>query len=186
MRREPWWIPGLHIDDAGSYCYDGELTGEQFHTASCDLGRNEGPRLLYDMWTAGNLNISRYPAVVTGTWSMYDWPTRVLDEDTWVEMFDEAGYTHDGEPAEPPAKPVTVYRGCSTDARFGMSWTTDVELARRFASGTMYAYPIPGQVYVFTAPPVSLLAFIHESGRRESEYVIEPHWLLHGEVTTLD
>ncbi len=41
----------------------------------------------------------------------------------------------------------------------------------------MNRYRLPGTVYVFAAPPMSMLAFIHESSRNESEYVIHPRWL---------
>ena len=80
---------------------------------------------------------------------------------------------------------MTVYRGCVDSARFGKSWTTDVDLARRFASGEMTSYRVPGTVYVFAAPPMSLLAFIHESERAESEYVIHPRWLSDEVITVL-
>lgn len=179
--RESRWPEGLYRDEVG-YRFDGQMTADQFGDG---LGRNDLPELLYDLWMSGSLNVAEHPSVVTRAWSAHDWPTRALEADVWIQLFDEAGYTHDGLPADRPSQPVTVYRGCSPEARFGMSWTTDLDLARRFASGQLWAYPIPGDVYVFTAAPVSLLAFIHESDRKESEYVIEPDCLNDDDVKVL-
>jgi hypothetical protein len=66
----------------------------------------------------------------------------------------------------PEGDPLTVYRGVpnsSTDAR-GVSWTLDIEVAKRFAEGFM--------VYKTTVPRSMAYAYINESGRREQEVML--------------
>ncbi|MCV7221603.1 hypothetical protein [Mycolicibacterium elephantis] len=170
MRREPWWISGLHIDTAGSYSYDGQLTAEQFSTACGHVGRNDAPKLLHDLWLAGAVDLSAYPGAVAEVWSLCEFPADAID--VWVDLFTEAGYTHNTAPAERPAHPVTVYRGCHPERRFGMSWTADHEQARWFAARNLGGGV--GNVYKVTAQPGWLLAYIGDKVRGESEYVIDP------------
>lgn len=179
-RREDFWPAGLWQDEAG-YLFDdehtnddGEVTYEQYFSASCALGRNHAPELLWDLHQQGQLDLHDHPGAVVDAWTSHDWPTRVISPDEWVEFFEEAGYTHNGKPTPRPVEPVTVYRGCSHDARHGMSWTTDLGLAKRFASGEMWAYSMKGNIYIATVEPLHLLAYIHEEGRGEAEYVVDP------------
>ncbi len=107
---------------------------------------------------------------------MCEFPAAYFDPPAmWVDLFDEAGYTVDGQSAPRPTQPVTLYRGCHHDRRFGMSWTADLERARWFADRDLGLGP--GLVYVTTADPKSLLAFIGDGHRRESEYVVDPTYL---------
>lgn len=70
-----------------------------------------------------------------------------------------------------------LFRGCDPAARFGMSWTSDVEMARRFAVGDMRGRAA-GQVYTATVEPQYLLAYLGEvNGRSESEWVVDPDGL---------
>ena len=181
--RESWWIDGLYRDETDSYRYDGEMTAEQFEKARHDLGRNEGPALLFDLWYTGSIDLHESPGVVAAVWTMAEFPASAFDPPTmWVDLFDEAGFTRDGLPAQRPDKPVTVYRGCHHDRRFGMSWTTDLDRARWFAARG----PKTGNVYTVDAQPQWLLAYIHEWGRREAEYVIDPQYLSDDVVVRLE
>jgi hypothetical protein len=181
MFRESWWLPGLHRDEDDYYRFDGDMTGEQFAEASGHLGRNESPALLYDLWSVGSISVYEHPEVVSEAWSGAEFPVDLLPFNQWVELFGEAGYTHDGEPAPRPEQAVTVYRGCHHERRFGMSWTTDIERARWFADRDLGQGV--GLIYVFNAPPEALLAYIHESSRGEAEYVINPEYLNDRNVT---
>lgn len=174
-RREPHW-PEWLTRHGIYYRSDRELDAKTFTQACHALDRNERLALLWDLHHAGSLDIGRYPSVVADVWSMAEFPESHFDlPQTWRDLFEEAGYTHDGQPAPQPCQPVTVYRGCHHERRFGMSWTTDLDQARWFANREFRKGA--GQVYVFDAPPVSLLAFIHESNRGEAEYVIDPQYL---------
>jgi hypothetical protein len=184
-RREKWWIPGLYLDEDDNYRFSGsDLDAETFNEACADLGRNEGPALLFDLHYQGIIDVGEHPAVVASVWTMAEFPAHNLDPDSWVELFGEAGYTHDGEPAPRPSKPVTAYRGCSDDRRFGMSWSIDLDRARWFADRDLGKGK--GHVYVLSAPPESMLAFVHEFGRSEAEYVIDPQYLSDDNVKRLD
>ncbi|BBY52933.1 hypothetical protein H7J07_00455 [Mycobacterium koreense] len=178
--REDFWPAGLWEDDAG-YRFDdehtnddGEVTYEQYRSAAGAVGRNNAPALLSELYGQGQLDLWSCPGAVIDAWTGHDWPTRVLPPSDWVDYFEEAGYTHNGKPAPRPVEPVTVYRGCSHDARHGMSWTTDLDMAKRFASGEMWAYPIKGNVYIATIEPTHLLAYVDKERRGEAEYVVDP------------
>ncbi len=169
--REEWWLPGLYRDEAGYYRYDGTMDAETFSQACTSLNRNEGPALLYDLYPR-SIDVAEHPEIVAEVWCMAEFPAQLLDADDWVMLFEEAGYTEDGKRARRPRKSVTVYRGCSADRRFGMSWTTDLERARWFADRDL-GQGIGG-VYQAEIAPGFLLAYIHEDHRQEAEYVIDP------------
>lgn len=123
--------------------------------------------------------------MVADVWSKAGFPESLFDmPETWRDLFEVAGYTLDGRPAPRQSQPVTVYRGCSAERRFGMSWTTDLDGARWFANRDLRKGA--GRLYVFDAAPASMLAFIHESGRREAEYVIDPYYLSDNTVSELE
>lgn len=171
-KRESWWLPGLYRDETAYYRFDGEMSGEEFETALMHVGRNDGPALLDDLHFAGSVSVAENPGIVTTAWAMAEFPSNLLDADTWVELFEEAGYTVDGEPAPRPEAPVTVYRGCHPERRFGMSWTTDLERAQWFADRDLGRGV--GAVYESTVRPGWLLAYIHDSQRGEAEFVVDP------------
>ncbi|WP_370499757.1 hypothetical protein NWT09_22095 [Mycolicibacterium sp. jd] len=147
------------------------MDAETFSQACTSLNRNEGPALLYDLYPR-SIDVAEHPEIVAEVWCMAEFPAQLLDADDWVMLFEEAGYTEDGKRARRPRKSVTVYRGCSADRRFGMSWTTDLERARWFADRDL-GQGIGG-VYQAEIAPGFLLAYIHEDHRQEAEYVIDP------------
>lgn len=179
--RESYWVEGLYRDDAGYYRLDGEMDLEKFELARGHVGRNDGPALLHDLHYAGSINICDHPGVVADAWSMAEFPASLLPQETWIELFEEAGYTADGRTALRPSQYVTVYRGCHPERRHGMSWTTDIERARWFAERDLGQGL--GMIYVLNAPPESLLAYIQDASRGESEYVVNPEVLNDANVT---
>jgi hypothetical protein len=70
---------------------------------------------------------------------------------------------------------VALWRGCLPRLRRHMSWTSDRELARKFAFDGLRGRPL-GALYQTTAPPEALLCINHTS-RQESEYVINTRGL---------
>jgi hypothetical protein len=173
--RKPWWVDGLYKDENGYYGFSGQMDHETFVTAGCHVGRNNTPGLLFDLVYRGDLDIEQHPGVVADAWTSAEFPASNVDPAEWVDWFETAGYTHDGQPSPRPVEPVTLYRGCAPERRFGMSWTTDLDRAGWFASRDLGHGT--GNVYVYHAEPFALLAYIHESGRHEAEHVIDPFYL---------
>jgi hypothetical protein len=179
--REPFWVDGLYLDAYGFYGFDGEMDSKTFSTAGGHVGHNNMPALLFDLVQRGVLRIEQHPAVVVEAWMMAEFPVSNVHPEFWVDWFETAGYTHNGHPSPRPKAPVTLYRGCVPEHRFGMSWTTDLDRALWFALGHG-----EGRVYVYQADPAALLAFIGEWGRHEAEYVVDPYFLSDAVVTVLD
>jgi hypothetical protein len=170
-------VPGLYQDENGYFCFGGQIDSDTFSLATACLGRNKAPALLFDLYYGGSLDLAAHPGLVADAWSSAEHPeTGFEPARIWVELFRTAGYTHDGQPATPPTRRITVYRGCTPDGRLGMAWTSDLTMARRLAHDGMRGRAV-GHVYAFDAAPKALLAYIHETGREESEYVIDPAFL---------
>jgi hypothetical protein len=185
VRREAHWPDWLYRQ-YHRYRSDVEVDADMFNRALVAVG-DKGPELLRDLYHAGRLDIGFHPGVVPAAWSMAEFPeSHELD---WWDLFVRARYTHNGQPAPPaprPREPVTVYRGCIPEHRFGMAWTSDVERARRFANhpGLNGA----GRVYVARVLPRAVLAYIDGHGHHEDEYVIDssPVYLNDKTVRLLD
>jgi hypothetical protein len=67
---------------------------------------------------------------------------------------------------------ITVYRGCSAPRLRGMSWTSDLDVARRFAKGHR-GIPVP-EAAVFRAKVRKDSIFTVILDRGESEVVLSP------------
>lgn len=96
-RESPWpdWLTRQGI----YYHSDRDLDAETFTQAAFALDRNEGPALLFDPYHAGALDIGEYPSVVAAVWLMAEFPESHFDlPETWRDLFEGAGYTHDGRP----------------------------------------------------------------------------------------
>lgn len=179
-QRESWWVEGLYRDEDDYYRCDGEMDRETFRTACLNVGRNEGPALLHDLYHTGSLSVVDNPGIVADVWSMAEFPVNLLPDEMWVGLFEEAGYTHDGQPAPRPTDAVTVYRGALFERRRGMSWTTDMDRARWFAERDLGGGR--GMIWAYLAPPEALLAFIHDSSRGEAEHVVNTAFMSGGDV----
>jgi hypothetical protein len=182
--RESFWVDGLYLDGLGFYGFDGKMDSETFSTAGRNVGHNNMPALLFDLVQRGAVDIVEHPAVVVEAWMMAEFPASKVDPGVWVDWFENAGYTHDGRRSPRPAEPLTLYRGCAPERRFGMSWTTHLDRARWFADRDLGHGK--GKVYVYDTDPMALLAFIDEPGRHEAEYVVDPWFLSDDVVKMLD
>lgn len=152
-----------------------QVSRDELASVLLGVGRAHAPGLMWDLHALGVLSKDSY-LETAGVWSMVEYPIRALDGDGWQELFDEAGYTVDGEPAERPTKPVRLYRGAVDESACGWSWTDDLGVARKFASGELWhSGGRAGRVWVATVEPWRLLARI--SDRQESEYVVDPYGL---------
>lgn len=183
--RQSWWVDGLYEDKNGYYGFDGQIDAETFSAAKVSVGRNNGPALLFDLYYGRSLDLEAHPSVVADAWSASEYPERSMERCLWVKFFRSAGYTHDGQLVGPPTEPITVYRGCTPEGRKGMSWTSDLAIARRFAHGQLRGRPL-GHVYALDITPDKLLGYIHETGRNESEYVIDMTLVLDGQIRLVE
>ncbi|WP_204080985.1 hypothetical protein [Mycobacterium riyadhense] len=134
------------------------------------------PALLHDLIFADKVDLTdpNMAGVVGSVWCGAEYPERCLDPYYWTDIFRDNGYINDGVLAERPMTPITLYRGCCSDRKLGMSWTSDLEVARRFAYDGLRGRRA-GHVYIFDeACGWDLLAYIGEKiGRNESEYVVD-------------
>lgn len=140
------------------------------------LGRAYGPRVLYNLDYHGLLEPAAYVRGVGHVWGLAEYPGVALDRDDWRRLFRKAGFTIDGELADRPADPIRLYRGSPNAHKRNFSWTPDRSRAEHFVRARTFG---SHQAYLWTtlAPPSSLLAYIHESGRGEDEWVIDTRGL---------
>lgn len=167
----------LTIDENFEYFSEhGAPCADDLFSAMCRVGRTRAPALLADLYYEGLLSPEAAIATVGAAWSDAEFPDRTLDRDCWRSLFDEAGYTVDGKTASRPHGSMILFRGAVVTPprrRRDWSWTDDLEVARRFAKGLLGRRP--GVVWTATVAPWRLLA--HNTGRDESEYVIDTHRL---------
>lgn len=130
--------------------------------------------------------IAHEPAIVIRTWhrrwnlewdgscwvqSGSDGGWHLITPATWVRAFRQAGY-HDGyETAEPPNRPLLLYRGATHARRMGMSWTPDMSAARMYAKYDGADRLQSGNLYSYRARPGELLA------RLNYEFILDPAYL---------
>lgn len=136
-------------------------------------GRITAPFLLAEAWDTGVVGAAEVASCVGSVWSGSEFPDSALGHPRWRELFQAAGFTRDGEPAERPDQPLELWRGTVPERCRDWSWSTDRTLAERYANGG-FRRPT-GRLYRVVAPPATLLAAYN--GRAESEYVIDTHGL---------
>lgn len=159
-------------------CYDG-LAG--------DVGIVHCSKLLRDLNDSGQLDLAdpTMNGVVAAAWASGEpGSASCIGYGEWQKLFRLNGFTYLGVPSSRPTEPVRVYRGCTPEHRFGMSWSIEVAVARSFATEGMSSRP-PGVVYVAHVQPEHLLAFIEE-GHEEHEWVVDPAGLSDANVRLLD
>lgn len=178
--RMPDWTPGLFTDaEVTAFDYTGgKVDRVCYDRLSHDVREVHTPKLLRDLHGHGLIDLS-HPSMrgaVAQAWAFSEpGSSSGLGTGFWVPMFRRNGFTHLGQPASPPDDAVDVFRGAVEEHRFGMSWTTDVEVARRFATAGMSSRP-QGDIYVARVEPEYLLAYINE-GHDEYEWVVDPSGL---------
>lgn len=150
-----------------------EPNDDDIVTACSRVGREGAPALIRNLWR----DVAWRPwivRVVGSVWSMAERPESLVPQERWITMFRAAGFRDNGDIAAPPAEAVDVYRGSTHAGRFGMSWTTDLNMARAFARGGLRGRPA-GSVWTARVPPEFVLARIGgDSAREEGEVVVDP------------
>jgi hypothetical protein len=136
------------------------------------LPRNDLPAVLAEiaLW----LNPGQLARALTDAWVMCEFPEQAVGREQWLGWFREVGYIVNGEPAKAPEQ-VTLYRGGVFADR--MAWTGCQSIAEWFRD----RWP-NGKLWTATVQADRLLAHfnnvrLEESGRVETEYVIDPSGL---------
>ncbi len=150
-----------------------QLTTEELEWLIGLAGRVNGPGFLAEALSEDKITAATVTALVGPIWSSAEYPDRELDHNTWRWIFDVAGFTIDGKPAERPAEPLTLYRGAVPERRTDWSWTRTRAVAERFAAGLRGRGT--GRLWVCTVPPESMLAVNTE--RDEDEVVVDTRGL---------
>lgn len=136
--------------------------------------RNYGPLFLEVACSEAKVTSNTVADLVGRVWAMAEFPDRQLDHDTWRWLFDVAGYTVDGQRQSRPSEPVLLYRGSVPERRTDWSWTTNVDVAAKYASGTMRGR-LTGRLWTCLVPPDRLLA--KNTIRDEDEIVVDTRGL---------
>jgi len=102
--------------------------------------------------------------------------THACGTDATVRLFRAAGFVTDTPGTERPTAPLTVYRGCLTWRRRGVSWTLKQDRATFYAERHARAHGGQGaRVYAATIPTEHVLGIFLE--RQEAEIVLDPRRL---------
>jgi hypothetical protein len=180
LTRMPGWTPGLYTDpEVTNFHFNGGYVDRIcYDRLAVDVGEVHTSKLLRDLNNSGQLNLEdqSMSGVVSSAWALGE-PGAAggLGEEFWVTSFRRNGFTFEGSPAEPPGVAVEAFRGSTEGSRYGMSWTTKVDVAHRFATAGTSGRSV-GSVYVARIEPGFLLAYIHE-GHDEYEWVVDPEGL---------
>ncbi|MEH0582816.1 hypothetical protein QA942_01380 [Streptomyces sp. B21-106] len=158
--------------------YDLLLWADRVTTEELDwliglAGRAEGPQFLSEALSEDKITAATVTALVGPIWSSAEYPDRELDHDTWRWLFDVAGFTIDGKPADRPTEPLTLYRGSVPERCTDWSWTRTRAVAERFAEGPRGRGK--GRLWVCEVPPAHMLAA--NTGRDEDEIVVDTRGL---------
>ncbi|KAA0109956.1 hypothetical protein CIW51_30175 [Mycolicibacterium sp. P9-22] len=189
LARLPGWTDGLFTDpEVTTFVFmNGSVGRECYDRLASDVGIVNCSKLLRDLNGSGQLDLAdaTMNGVVAGVWASGEsGSASCIGCREWQTLFRLNGFTYLGVPSSRPTEPVRVYRGCTPEHRFGMSWSTEVAVARSFATQGMSSRP-PGVVYVAHVQPEHLLAFIDE-GHDEHEWVVDPVGLSDANVRLLD
>lgn len=171
--RLPTWTDGLLTDpDVSSFFFEsGTVDRPCFDKLARDVGIVHCSKLVRDLTAAGQLDLAdpTMSGIVAQAWASGEpGSASCIGYDRWRELFLLNGFTYLGQPARRPREPVTVYRGCSPEHRFGMAWSTEVRVARRFATEGMSGRSPHGMVYVACVEPDYLLALSRKVMRSTS------------------
>lgn len=158
---------------------------------SARLGRNDLPPILVNAVYENRLTDQREIARgVCSAWVAAEWPTRLVDEQIWLDLFDLA--TPEGfiltdnadendeliyKPREELPESLELFRGAWPEFINRMSWTTDIARAKWFAH--RFAHKDSG-LYTITIPSELVLATF--DGRNENEVVIDNSMLMEEDI----
>lgn len=179
------WKEGLGADEnAERFIYTGGgLDRRGYEECKNNVGCDQVPRLLRDLAQEQIIDLTdeSFQGVVAEAWALGEPWLSGVDRATWLSLFQLNGFTDKGSRTDPPTETVAVFRGTTEEYKQGMSWTTDIDVARRFAYDRISGRPV-GNVYSARIEARWLLAYINE-GHSEKEWVVNPTHLNEGAVS---
>ena len=134
---------------------------------------DQAARDLYARFEAGTVTSDEMVAELPQIWRDRSERDPLNSTAAWRAMVEHAGYFKwapgqpHGRPARRPLLPRRLYRGATSSRRFGMSWTTNPEIAGSFARHRQPHGEV-GQVWVGRFAPSQLLAYLEH----EQEYLV--------------
>lgn len=156
------------------------VSRDELSTASARVGRNSGPWLECMLHYSGLLSDDAY-TLTPEIWGDAEYPNNLLTQADWRELFARARYCVDGQRADRPAGPITLYRGAPAKYKRRWAWTASLDVATQFTGAKMqpgvgFWTRLPGVVWTASVEPWRL--FCHgtgrgEDGHAEDEYVID-------------
>ena len=108
-------------------------------------------------------------------WCDVEFPHNVFGMRYWLKLFKTTGFVTDEPGLVKPDEQLTVYRGCTLETRWRLSWTTDLGRAEWFAARLKLVGYAGTTVYSTDVPPRHVLGLIQR--RNEHEVVVNPYGL---------
>lgn len=146
---------------------------------------NSRPEMLAQWKQNGEITCQQLRELILFVWNGADSPVNCLDEETWIDWFEEVGFVSDrGRPR--PTEDVTLYRGATiSSGGRGLSWTFSRTTAHWFAN--LAALFEPAAVYQAVVPSRYILAIVEDERPGEEEAVVHPWFFdLGGSMLVID
>jgi len=151
------------------FAHSSAMPAKAFHRLTGLTGRIYGPMCLYMLDHNNALAPEAYADVVSYTWGLAEFPGLAMSRPDWRRLWAKSGFVIDGKPADRPAEPMLLWRGATRGHKGGMAWTDDRKRAEWFVQARFRK----GHLWEALVPPERLLAFIHNEGRGESEWIVD-------------
>jgi hypothetical protein len=168
--KDPHWFAREQAERAGF-----ELTAADFE--QCEAIGEYWNGGFTDLEMAVQENALSRPAAAFMAISLWPYkPDSVsVNYALWARMFRDGRFTEDGHRVTPPARPALLFRGATPEGVKGLSWTTDLEQARYFATSDRQRNPGRARVWMSWVPPELMLA--HFGRGWESEVIVDAEHL---------
>jgi hypothetical protein len=157
------------------------VAARDFRKAFNMVGNEARPASLWALWSDGRIARSELAAVILDTWDHGQkgqprcTALPIIGERRWVEMFCAAGFVSDTDRTAPTTD-QTVWRGGPTVTNgYGMSWTSDLEIAEWFAHRWSDLIRVDAAVYGASVRPAAVLGYAEARG--EAEVIVNPRRL---------
>lgn len=142
--------------------------GKDLNSAMMPLGSNAWPQFILTHYDEIPFSALRHvmPHAHSG-WNLAMGGGPLIDYDDWAEVWRDVAYVTDGP--DKPTEPIEVWTGNDIANGPWIDWTTDIEIARKFAN---MARPGEGVgIWHATVSPEAILGRL--DGRGESEVIVD-------------